>query len=32
MGLSDADVARRFGSINSGAEGFAALAQGLRRE
>lgn len=32
IGLTEADVARRFGSINSGAEAFAPLAQGLRRE
>jgi coenzyme F420-reducing hydrogenase gamma subunit len=32
LGLSGRDVARRFGSINSHAEAFAPLAQGLTRE
>jgi len=32
LGLAPADVARRFGSINSGAEAFAPLAAGLRHE
>jgi coenzyme F420-reducing hydrogenase gamma subunit len=32
LGLSERDIARRFGSINSGAEAFAPLAKGLARE